>query len=305
MWHANPNIATNNKNISTKAIDHLSDVNLTDMFREIHNDSKEYSFIKQTKEGLIDYKSRIDLCLATNTIKHAFTNVEYLDMVDFAPDHCPILCSILVKNNTPIKKDKTQYKPLETTIEKPDIYNINSDTNNIFNSRINKYLIDINTDNKNIPLDEFIDKIMKDAKITYGIKNISLNKAKYLNNDKIDTLSLQSTRLFQALRGRINAKNPSLKCQHLLNNGLSFQPEYIKNKTEIKFNNQEDIITFKHQIRIILKEINEKIKSKKNEKTQEKIKRCIDELNKTEFMTPRDFFRKVNHDKATAIKCNT
>ena len=30
----------------------------------------------------------------------------------------------------------------------------------------------------------------------------------------------------------------------------------------------------------------------------------MDELNKKEFMSPSDFFRKVNHDKATAIKCN-
>ena len=215
------------------------------MFREIHGDSKEYSFIRQTKEATIDYKSRIDLCMATDTIKHAFANIEYLEMVDFAPDHCPILCSILIKNNSPINRLNTQHKLTETTIEKPDIYNMNTETNGIFNMKMNKYLLDIDANNKDIPLDEFIENVMTNAKSTYGVKNISLNKIKYLNTNSEDTLPIQSTRLFLALRGRINTNNANTNCQRLLKNNPLYQPEYIKNKTEIKFNNQEDIITFK------------------------------------------------------------
>ena len=91
VWHADPNTTTKNKKASAKVMDLFQDVNLVDMFREIHGDSKEYSFIRQTKENTIDYKSRIDLCKATDIIKHTFANVEYLEMVDFAPDHCSIL----------------------------------------------------------------------------------------------------------------------------------------------------------------------------------------------------------------------
>ena len=98
VWYADANCTGSNKKASEKSIMFLTNTSFIDIFRQIHAESRKYSFfIRDTDKISFIYKSRIDLCFVTGKIRHAIYAIEYLEMTKFAPDHCFIKCIIKMR----------------------------------------------------------------------------------------------------------------------------------------------------------------------------------------------------------------
>jgi len=276
-----------------------------DTYREINGEEEAYSFYRSNEKGEIDYKSRIDHCLANLELIEEIKMVEYEQPTEMSPDHCGIIVKINmeVNNINEIKVEEIK----DIIIEDIDIANINEAKEKSLREKVKLYAeIKLVKDFNEIDINKVgivMDKLYNDAKEIIGIKRRIQNKQKGIErNEEVQKMKNQMGILYRAMRSYVPNKKLTKKIIKTLENEEEYRPKKKITKETTEFKTEQEIIELKREMMGIINKIKKDMQILTRKLTQERIGKYITQINNSETNKPGEFFRKCNYDKATSIK---
>lgn len=309
VWRDNTHIDNNGDNTDKyKTIrEMLGEVDIVDL-HDNNKIDKEYSYYRINKESnMIYYKSKIDLCLGSLDCLEFIKEIVYGDCSELSPDHCMMHIKFKDKLEE-IEDNKIPKKSFNHVIENINLKGWMEYQKELFKEQINKYAeIGKAIDFNEIDLDEvpmLMRKIFSDATKIFGLNSRpQRHPLKIFENKEIRYMKVQRRRIRKAIRSFIPNLKITNNIKKIENNEEAYKIQTFDFKKE-SFENMEELHKVKKELSSLQSKIDKDIKKSNKKITQERINKCIDELNKHEYMRPGEFFRKCNYDKISMIKSN-